>query len=90
MFSNWTVVDSGGVTPLKVAGPGSVTVGSCDSWVKRAGSGWTQVAGWYVGGFAWQSAHIGDTVTVTYNCQSTHTLYLGTAVSTVGGTFDGR
>ena len=87
VFSNWTVVDSGGVTPLKVAGPGSVTVASSDAWAKRAGSGWSQVPGWYVGGFAWQSGFFGDTLTVTYNCQSTHDLYLGTAISTVGGSF---
>lgn len=88
VFSNWTVSDPGGVTPLKLAGPGSVTVISSDSWATREGSGWTQVSGWYVGGFAWQSAHAGDTVTVTYSCQYTHNLYLGAAVSTVGGTFD--
>lgn len=90
VLSNWTVGDPGGVTPLKLAGPGSVTIISGDSWAKRAGSGWAQVAGWYVGGFAWQSANTGDTLTITYNCQSTHNLYLGTAVSTVGGTFDAK
>ena len=88
VFSNWTVMDPGGVTPLKLAGSGSITVSSSDSWVSRAGPGWAQVAGWYVGGYAWQSAHAGDTVTVTYSCQYTHDIYLGTAVSTVGGTFD--
>ena len=87
VFSNWTVADPGGVTPLKVAGPGSVTVTSSDAWAKRAGSGWSQVPGWYVGGFAWQSGYFGDTVTVTYSCQSTHDLYLGTALSTAGGSF---
>ena len=66
VFSNWTVGDPGGVTPLKLAGPGSVTITSGDSWATRAGSGWTQVAGWYVGGFAYQSADAGDTVTVKY------------------------
>lgn len=90
VFSNWTVGDSGGVTPLKLAGPGSVTISSSDSWATRAGSGWSQVAGWYVGGFAWQSANAGDTVTITYNCQHSHNLYLGTAVSTAGGTVNAR
>jgi len=88
VVSNWTVSDPGGVTALKLAGPGSVTVTSGDSWAARAGSGWGQVAGWYAGGFAWQSAHAGDTVTVTYSCQSAHNLYLGTAASTAGGTFN--
>jgi len=86
--SGWTVSDPGAVTALKLAGPGSVTVTSGDSWAVRAGSGWGQVAGWYAGGFAWQSAHAGDTVTVTYYCQSAHNLFLGTALSTAGGTFN--
>jgi hypothetical protein len=90
VFSNWTVGDSGGVTPLKLAGPGSVTITSGDSWAVRAGSGWGQVSGWYVGGFAWQSAHAGDTVTITYTCQHSHNLYLGTAVSTAGGSFSAK
>ena len=38
-----------------------------------------------MGGFAWQSANAGDTVTVKYSCQSAHNLYWGTALSTVGG-----
>ena len=94
VFSNWTVGDPGGVTPLKLSGPGSVTIASDDSWAKLAGSGWTQLPGWYVGGFAWQSTNAGDEVTVTYSCQSAHNLYLGTAISMAGGTFnitvDGR
>jgi len=85
VFSNLTVGDPGGVTPLKIAGPGSVTITSVDSWATRAGSGWNQVAGWYAGGFAWQSANAGDTVTVKYSCQFAHNLYWGTALSTVGG-----
>jgi hypothetical protein len=85
VVSNLAVGDPGGVTPLKIAGPGSVTITSVDSWATRAGSGWTQVPGWYVGGFAWQSANAGDTVTVKYSCQSVHNLYWGTALSTVGG-----
>jgi hypothetical protein len=85
VFSNLAVDDPGGVTPLKIAGPGSVTITSVDSWATRAGSGWTQVAGWYAGGFAFQSVHAGDTVTVKYSCQFAHNLYWGTALSTVGG-----
>ena len=85
VFSNWTVGDPGGVTPLKLAGPGSVTITSSDLWATRAGSGWAQVAGWYGGGFAYQSANAGDTVTVKYSCQSVHNLYWGTALSTAGG-----
>ena len=88
IFSNWTVADLGDVTLLKIAGPGSITIASNDSWAVHAGSGWLSIVGWYVGGFAWQSSHVGDTVVVTYYCQSPHDLYLGTIASTAGGTFN--
>lgn len=87
LFSNWTVVDSAGVTALKVAGPGSVTIGSRDAWTNYAGTGWYEEAGFYFQGFARQSSHAGDTVTVRYSCQHTHNLYLGTAVGSTGGAF---
>ena len=87
VFSNWTVADPGGVTPLKVAGAGSVTVGSRDSWATYSGTGWTLEQGFYFKGFARQSGHATDSVTVTYWCQYPHNLYLGTALSTAGGQF---
>lgn len=87
VFSNWAVTDPDNVTPLKLAGPSSATVKSNDSGVTYTGIGWGLVAGWYVGGYAQQSVHAGDTVTVKYSCQSMHNLYLGTAVSTAGGIF---
>jgi hypothetical protein len=86
VFSNWTVTDAGGMTPLKLAGPGSTTITSSDSWATRTGVGWVQVTGWYVGGFAWQSAHVGDKVAIAYSCQHVHDLFLGTSISTAGGT----
>jgi hypothetical protein len=88
VFSNWTVGDASGVTVLKLAGPGSVTIGSSDAWTTYAGSGWSQVAGWYFGGFARQSSHAGDTVSVEYSCQFAHNLYLGTALVSGAGTFN--
>jgi len=87
VFSNWTIADPGGVTPLKIAGAGSVTIDSRDSWTAYAGTGWSEQAGWYVDGFAHQSANAGDTVTVKYSCQFTHNLYLGTALTASGGQF---
>lgn len=87
VFSNWTVVDSGSVTPLKIAGPGSVTIGNRDAWAQYSGSGWTQEVGAYFEGFAWQSANAGDSVAVAYSCQLVHDLYLGTAISSTGGVF---
>ena len=87
VFSNWTVADPGGVTPLKVAGPASVTVGSRDAWASYSGTGWSLQAGSYFHGFARQSGHATDSVTVTYWCQYAHNLYLGTELSTSGGEF---
>ena len=51
-FSNWTITDPGNVTPLKVAGIGSVAVGSNDAWAVYAGTGWTLQAGFYYQGYA--------------------------------------
>ena len=87
VFANWTVADPNGVTPLKIAGPGSVTIGNRDAWTQYAGTGWARQVGDYFEGFAQQSANAGDTVTVAYSCQYTHNLYLGTALSTTGGEF---
>ena len=86
-FSNWTVVDPGGATLLKIAGPGSVVVNSLDSWATCTGSGWSPVSGWYVGGFAKQSSHAGDVMSIKYSCQHAHDLYVGTLLSTAGGMF---
>jgi hypothetical protein len=87
VFSNWTLTDPNGVTPLKVAGAGSVTVGSRDAWATYAGTDWSEQAGFYYKGFTRQSSNATDSVTVTYWCQSVHNLYLGTALSASGGTF---
>lgn len=80
VFSNWTVTDPDVHTPLKIAGTGSITVGSRDEWVHYAGSGWAEREGSYYRGFARQSANSGDSVTVKYWCQFTHDLFVGTAL----------
>jgi len=49
------------------------------------GTGWSQQAGFYLGGFARQSANPTDHVTVTYSCQYTHNLYVGTSLTSAGG-----
>src|SRR5277367_3467528 len=85
VFSNWTLADPNSVLPLKIAGPGSVTVGSRDFWASFTGTGWTQRVGFYFRGFAQQSSNATDHVTVTYSCQYTHTLYLGTSLSSASG-----
>ncbi|MCC6591617.1 MAG: hypothetical protein IT168_33330 [Bryobacterales bacterium] len=87
-FSNWTVADPNGKRALKVAGRGSVRVGSRDAWVSYSeGGSWVEEAsnqpggtGWFYHGFA-RRAHIGgDKVTIRYACQSTHDIYLGTSL----------
>ena len=72
VFTNWTLADPSGVLPLKIAGPGSVTVGSRDFWASFTGTGWSEQTGFYYRGFARQSSHSTDHVTVTYSCQYTH------------------
>jgi hypothetical protein len=78
-FTNWTVTDPGGKRPLKVAGPGSVRVGSRDRWAVYSGS-WAEEAGFYAQGFAHHTSAVGDRVTVNYYSQAVHDLYLGTSL----------
>ena len=80
-FSNWTVSDSQGKRALKVAGPGSVRVGSRDAWVRYSGSGWAeQDANNLYLGFARVTRTPGDSVTIRYYCQHAHDLWLGTSL----------
>lgn len=87
IFTNWTVADPNSVTPLKIAGPGSVTVNSSSVAATPSGAGWSAETGWYVGGRAAVDSTPGDSATVLYSCQYTHDLYIGTQISTAGGTF---
>ena len=82
VFSNWSVADPNGIRALKVAGPGSVRMEETDSWVHLVGSGWisTAAGGFYSEGFAAVTDNAGDAVTVTYWCQETHDLWMGTAL----------
>ena len=90
--TNWSVTDPNGVRPLKIAGAGSVRVGSRDSWVTYAGSSWIEEAsnqpggtGWFNKGFAHRMSTTGDSVTVKYACQFAHKLYIGTSLYTDRG-----
>ena len=85
--TSWSVSDPSSHRPLKIAGPGSVRIGSRDSWVTYSGSSWVEEAsnqpggtGWYWGGYAHRMSNPGDSVTVKYSCQSSHNLYLGTSL----------
>ena len=81
-FTNWSVTDPGSIRALKVAGPGSVRIEETDSWAKLIGSGWSSTAGggFYSKGFAAVTSNVGDSVTVSYWCQETHDLWMGTAL----------
>ncbi len=79
-FSNWSVTAGPNSVPqLQIAGPGSVRIeenyAACTFNRK-----WPVQAGAYSGYFAAASNVPGDTVTVTYTCQFTHNLYLGTSL----------
>ncbi len=87
VFSNWTVSDADSKRELKVAGPGSVRVGSRDSWVNYTGSGWSSESGFYWLGFAKRTAQPGNSVAVEYHCQHTHDLYVGTSLYKDRGIF---
>lgn len=77
--SNWSVSDPSSHRQLKVAGPGSVRVGSRNAWATYTGSGWSEAsANNLYRGFARKSKTTGDKVSVRYSCQATHDLYLGT------------
>lgn len=86
-FSNWSVTDPDTNTPLKIAGPGSVTVGSRDAWASYPAGAWTVEAGFYYHGFCNVATSAGQSVTVSYSCQSSHNLYLGTSLYEDRGIF---
>lgn len=90
--TNWAVSDPSTVRPLKIAGPGSVRIGSRDAWTTYAGSSWIEEAsnqpggtGWFNKGFAHRMSTPGDSVTVQYACSFTHSLYVGTSLYTDRG-----
>ncbi len=86
IFTNWAVTDPGSIRPLKVAGPGTVTVGSRDAWAVYQGA-WIEQTGFYLGGLAKVSATVGNYIDLEYSCQHTHDLYLGTVQRSDGGVF---
>ena len=93
-FSNWSVTDLNNVRTLQIAGPGSIRAGNGDASCSYSGSGWkTQSANNYWHGFARVTSEAGDTVTITYKCEQTHDLYLGTSLyldrGTVAASLDG-
>jgi hypothetical protein len=79
VFSNWSVSDPKNVRPLKVAAQNSVRVEETDAGCSFKGK-WSSEAGFFSQGFAQVSHSVSDSVSVTYNCQLTHDLWLGTSL----------
>jgi hypothetical protein len=78
-FSNWQLNGPDAPKALQVAGPGSVRVEESDGACTFNGT-WNLESGFYSKCFAKASSSLNDSVTVTYTCQFTHNLYLGTSL----------
>lgn len=78
-FSNWQIADPNSVAPLQVAGPGSIRLEE-DSPSCSFTANWSLESGFYSRYFANAASLVNESVTVTYTCQFTHNLYLGTSL----------
>jgi len=78
-FSNWTLTGPDEKARLQVAGPGSVRIEPDDPRCTLS-SNWAAQPGFYSQGFARVSTKSGDTVRISYECDSIHDLYLGTSL----------
>ena len=81
-FSNWQLNEGGGtdtVKALQVAGTGSVRIEETDSACSFTAN-WSQESGFYSKYFANAASLLNESVTVTYTCQFTHNLYIGTSL----------
>jgi hypothetical protein len=91
-FSNWQLTGDSSVTALQVAGPGSVRIEEYDGACTWQGN-WNTESGSYSRYFANGTSDPAASVRVTYTCQFTHNLYLGTSLytdrATVGVQLDG-
>lgn len=79
LFSRWELSGSDTAKALHVAGPGSVRLEQNDSACVYTGA-WNPEAGFYSKYFAQATNDPAATLTVTYRCQFTHDLYLGTSL----------
>ena len=78
-FSNWQLTGPDSVAALQVAGPGSVRIeedGASCSFT----SNWSVESGFYSKYFAAAASLLDESVTITYTCQFTHNLYIGTSL----------
>jgi hypothetical protein len=84
VFSNWTLSGPIPTQALSVAGPGSVRVEEDDRACDYTGT-WVQQTGFYSQYFALSTSDTTASVTVTYTCQLSHDLYIGTSLYTDRG-----
>ncbi len=85
IFSNWTLSGPVSTQALSVAGPGSVRIEEDDKACVYTGK-WNVESGFYSRYFAIATSDTSATVTVTYNCQFRHNLYIGTSLYVDRGT----
>ncbi|WP_031494956.1 hypothetical protein [Bryobacter aggregatus] len=78
-YTNWNLSGDLAKRQLLVAGLDSVRVEENSSWCKYTRK-WRQVEGFYSGAFAMRTKRCGAQVEVSYSCNSTHNLYLGTTL----------
>jgi hypothetical protein len=80
-FTNWTLSGPEGTKTLQVAGPGSVRIEETDkACVFAPNTSWNTEAGFYSKYFASATSDLSATATITYTCQFTHDLYIGTSL----------
>ena len=79
IFSNWTLSGPAATRALSVAGPGSVRIEEDSSACVYQGA-WNIESGFYSKYFAKAASDPAASVTITYNCQFTHDLYVGTSL----------
>ena len=89
-FSNWQLTQAGGAlsAPLQIAGPGSVRIEE-DSPACTFSANWTLESGFYSQYFANAASLLNESVTITYTCQFTHNLYIGTSLYGTSATATG-
>ncbi|MDP9055324.1 MAG: hypothetical protein M3N93_13650 [Acidobacteriota bacterium] len=78
-FSNWQLHGPESTKALQVAGPGSVRIEENDSACMFT-ENWAVESGFYSKYYAKAASLVNDSVTVSYTCQFTHNLYLGTSL----------
>jgi hypothetical protein len=81
IFSNWSVTGTEANRALSAAGPGSVRIEESDKGcVFTPAASWSDETGFYSKYFAKGTSDPAAQATITYTCQFTHDLYIGTSL----------